>query len=316
MRKLLGFSRRERLQLMPTNLAEALREFEPTLRAALPESIRIELPTTTDEPPVRLDVEALQHIVLDLAVNARDAMPRGGVLALGLDRTTLDEGYRAAHGWGTPGDYVALVVLDSGTGMDEATRSRAFEPFFTTKPPGEGSGLGLAMVYGLMKQMNGFVRLESVPGRGTRVTLFFPVDRRRPTPPSPKRAVTAEPGLILVVEDEEPVRRVARRVLERSGYQVITATNGEEALALYKERGSTIGLVVTDIVMPRMGGRELYEALRGHGATVPVLFTSGHVTRGGELEGEAGGLDPSVPFLAKPWSADELVRRVREVLGA
>jgi CheY-like chemotaxis protein len=258
----------------------------------------------------------VRQIVISIALNARDAMKQHGKFKLSLEPATLDETYRALHGWGTPGEYVALVARDTGIGMDEATRNRAFEPFFTTKPPGAGSGLGLAMVYGLMKQMNGFVRLESEPGRGTTVTLFFPEARRRTSQPAPAmRADRPAPsGAILIVEDEEPIRRVARRVLERFGYRVLTASNGEEGLRIYREQASDIALVLTDIVMPRMGGRELYEALRGGGSTVPVLFTSGHVTRG-ETEGDAGGLDPSVPFLAKPWSADELVERVRAVLG-
>jgi len=316
-KKLLGYSRRERLQMLPTNLGQVAAAQADALRGVLPQAVRLELePPPADLPPVLLDPAALQHLLVSVFTNARDAMPRGGTVRIGLERVTLDEAYRAHHGWGTPGDYVALVVQDTGVGMDEQTRARAFEPFFTTKPPGSGSGLGLAQVYGLMKQMNGFVRLESQPDRGTRVTLFFPIAARRVSVPHvAAHAASPSARTILVVEDEEPIRRVAERVLRRYGFDVLLASDGEEALLVWGRRRDDIGLVLTDVVMPRMGGRELYEALRGQGARVPVAFTSGHVTRG-ELEGEAGGLDPSAPFLAKPWTVDELVAFVRESLGA
>ncbi len=315
-KKLLGYSRRERLQMLPTNLGQVAAAQAEALRGVLPQAVGLELaPPPTDLPPVLLDPAALQHLLVSVFTNARDAMPRGGTVRLALERVTLDEAYRALHGWGTPGDYVALVVQDTGVGMDEQTRARAFEPFFTTKPPGAGSGLGLAQVYGLMKQMNGFVRLESQPGRGTRVTLFFPLAARRVSVRgAPARAASPSARTILVVEDEEPIRRVAERVLRRYGFDVLLASDGEEALQVWGRRRDDIGLVLTDVVMPRMGGRELYEALRGQGARMPVAFTSGHVTRG-ELEGEAGGLDPSAPFLAKPWTVEELLAFVREALG-
>jgi PAS domain S-box-containing protein len=317
-KKLLGFSRRERLEILPTNLPQVTAELLAARRDVVPGHVQVAMaPAPADLPPVLADTDALEHILVNLVANARDAMPRGGTISLGFERARLDETYRAAHGWGTPGNYVALVVRDTGAGMDEATRSRAFEPFFTTKPPGSGSGLGLPMVYGLMKQMNGFVRLESDPGRGTRVTLFFPVaarGRERKTPEG-SAAAAPPPGAVLVVEDEEPIRRVAERVLRRFGYRVLVAANGEEALEVWRQRRGEIGLVLTDVVMPRMGGRELYETLRGQGATVPFAFTSGHITRG-EFEGEAGGLDPSVPFLAKPWSIEQLVALVRQTVAA
>jgi two-component system cell cycle sensor histidine kinase/response regulator CckA len=313
-KKLLGFSRRERLQILPAHLPGTVSKLAGDLEPLLPAGSRLVVQSPGDDfPLVLLDRSAVEQILVSLIANARDAMPRGGTLSIGFVRADLDESYREAHGWGTPGEYVLMTIRDTGPGMDEETRSRAFEPFFTTKPPGAGSGLGLAMVYGLMKQMNGFVRLESAPGEGTTVTLFFPVTHRRTTP-QPRPALAAKPGgKVLVVEDEEPIRRVARRVLERFGYSVLDADNGEAALRLYTERSEEISLVVTDVVMPRMGGRELYEALRKGGSSVPVIFTSGYTQRG-EMDGEAGGLDPSVPFLAKPWSAEELIARVRESL--
>jgi CheY-like chemotaxis protein len=188
--------------------------------------------------------------------------------------------------------------------MDEPTRARVFEPFFTTKPMGSGAGLGLSMVYGLMKQQNGFVDVQSRPGGGTTVSLYLPVSARRTTPtavaaPAPQTA--AFTGTALVVEDEDPIRRVAQRVLERFGFKVLTAADGLEALHLFREHEAEIVLIVTDVVMPRMGGRALYETLRGAGKTVPVIFTSGYAARDAA---ETERLDPTLPYLPKPWTVE------------
>ena len=204
-------------------------------------------------------------------------------------------------------------MRDTGIGMDDSTRAKAFEPFFTTKPPGAGSGLGLAMVYGLVKQQNGFVSIESEPGGGTAMRLFFPVTHLQPAAaeaPAEGRAPTRTPT-ILVVEDEEQIRRAAKRALEHHGFKVLLAADGREGLDLFQEREREIDLVLTDVVMPRMSGGALYEALRAAGKTVPVIFTSGYTSRGpDDLQ-----LDPAVPLLPKPWTINEMVARVREVLA-
>jgi CheY-like chemotaxis protein len=221
--------------------------------------------------------------------------------------------HQRTHGWGPPGEYVCLSVRDTGVGMDESTRARAFDPFFTTKQPGAGSGLGLAMVYGLVKQQNGFVSIESEPGGGTVVRAYFPVTHRRPapTPPAPLAAALPRTPTVLVVDDEEQIRRAAKRALEHYGFTVLVASDGREGLELFRQREQDIDLVLTDVVMPRMGGGALYQELRAAGKTVPVIFTSGYTGQG---QPPSLPIDPSVPFLPKPWTIDEMIQRVRDVL--
>ena len=312
-KKLLGFSRRERLLMQPTDVGQLVLEMADVLPRLMPERITVAVDADDDLPPVLADTGALQQIILNLATNARDAIAGHGTIRIRALRAGIDAAHLAEYGWGAVGDYVAIRVEDTGLGMDEETRARVFEPFFTTKPPGEGSGLGLAMVYGLMKQQNGWVGIASRPNEGTTVTLYLPITVRRGTP-KPQKAVRETGGeTILVVEDEEPIRRVARRVLERHGYRVLTAADGLDALAVYREHEREIALVLSDMVMPRMGGKALYDTLRSAGKPVPVVFMSGYTSRGGDIE--LAELPPDMEILAKPWSVDQLIARVRETLG-
>ena len=313
-KKLLGFSRRERLTMQTTSVGGIVEEMAEVLRRLMPERIEVEVSTDPDLPPVLADSGALQQILLSLAANARDAIAEHGKIRVSAMRMRLDAAHLAEFGWGTVGDYVAIRVQDTGLGMDEATRQRVFEPFFTTKPPGAGSGLGLAMVYGLMKQQNGFVGIVSRPGEGTSVTLYLPTTGRRT--PDPRETPRVEPrgDCVLVVEDEEPIRRVAQRVLERHGYRVLTASDGIEALAIYRDNEARIALILTDMVMPRMGGKGLHETLRGAGKDVPMIFMSGYASRG--EGGEANDIDPGLAILPKPWSVEQLLAKVRETVGA
>ena len=313
-KKLLGFSRRERLTMQATDLGALVEEMVDVLRRLVPERIEVLAVIEPDLPPVMMDTGAVQQILVALATNARDAIAENGDVRVEVRRAHLDTVHVAEYGWGAPGDYVVIVVRDSGLGMDEATRSRVFEPFFTTKPLGSGAGLGLAMVYGLMKQQNGFVDVQSQPGKGTTVTLYLPVSTRRATPTA--QAATAPhvgtfSGTVLVVEDEDPIRRVAKRVLERFGFTVLAAADGLEALHLFREHEHAIVLIITDVVMPHMGGRALYETLRGAGKSVPIIFTSGYAARDAA---EAERLEASMPYLAKPWTVEQLLDQVRAVL--
>lgn len=312
-KKLLGFSRRERLTMRPLDLAASVVQLAGQLRALLPARIALEHHGDPALPLVLADPAAVHEILVNLAANARDAMPGGGRLRIETRLVRFDEEHRNVHGWGIEGEYVCLSVRDTGIGMDDSTRAKAFEPFFTTKPPGAGSGLGLAMVYGLVKQQNGFVSIESEPGGGTVVRVFFPVTHLQPSAaeaPAEGGALARTPT-ILVVEDEEQIRRAAKRALEHHGFKVLLAGDGREGLDLFEEREHEIDLVLTDVVMPRMGGGALYEALRAAGKTVPVIFTSGYTSRNpGDLQ-----IDPAVPFLPKPWTIAEMVERVRDVLS-
>jgi two-component system cell cycle sensor histidine kinase/response regulator CckA len=313
-KKLLGFSRRERLTMQPADLGAVVEEMVDVLRRLVPERIEVTAVVEPDLPQVMADTGAVQQILVALATNARDAIAENGDIRVEVRRARLDAAHVAEFGWGTPGDYVAVAVHDSGLGMDEPTRARVFEPFFTTKPMGSGAGLGLSMVYGLMKQQNGFVDVQSRPGSGTTVTLYLPVTGRRTTmaaPRAPASHAASFTGTALIVEDEDPIRRVAQRVLERFGFKVLAAADGLEALHLFREHEAEVVLIVTDVVMPRMGGRALYETLRGAGKAVPIIFTSGYAARDAA---EAERLDPSLPYLPKPWTVEQLLEKVRSVL--
>ena len=311
-KKLLGFSRRERLSMQPTDVGGVVEEMAAVLRSLVPDRIGVAMHVEEGLPPVLADAGALQQILVSLATNARDAIAGNGTISLSAMRARLDAAHIAEFGWGTVGDFVAIRVQDTGLGMDEDTRARVFEPFFTTKPPGAGSGLGLAMVYGLMKQQNGFVGIVSRPQQGTAVTLYLPLAGRRTPVPVKAEPVRVSGEYILVVEDEEPIRRVARRVLERHGFRVLTAADGVEALAIYRDNESNVALILTDMIMPRMGGRALQEALHGAGKQVPMIFMTGFAARG---DHGTASIDAGMPVLAKPWTVEQLVAKVKETMG-
>jgi CheY-like chemotaxis protein len=246
--------------------------------------------------------------------NARDAMPHGGVLRIETAQAAPPEEERAAAGVADAPAWVCLAVEDTGVGMDDATRARMFEPFFTTKPAGKGTGLGMATVYGLVKQHGGLVHVDSTPGRGTRVRAYFPASVDAALPPSARdsggHAAVGGSETILVVEDEDDVRRAAKRILEQAGYQVLTAADGQEALDVLRQPGS-IQLILSDLVMPRLGGRALYDAARREGKSTPFLFASGYSPDDGRGNPPT---DLGVPLLHKPWTAADLLARVREIL--
>ena len=316
-RNLMGFSRQGGVESEPLVLGELVRDLTETLRRVLPETVEIRWSAVAQLPSVLADPGAVEQMLLNLATNARDAMPNGGTLRLEVGMEQVLEPPPQAP-WLAAGRYVALTVADTGTGMDEETRARVFEPFFTTKPAGKGTGLGMPMVYGLMKQHGGYVVVDSAVGRGTTVRLLFPeaaAEARKPRATPEGRRI--EPGgggrTILVVEDEEALRRAARRILERAGYRVLVAENGEQALDILADRREGVDLVFTDMIMPRLGGRGLYDRVRSEIGPVRFLVASGYAGRDVR---EDHGLPPDVPFINKPWTLDELVGRVREVLEA
>lgn len=312
-RKLLAFSRREELRVRPVDLSKLVADLSGMLRRLVPEHIKLETRAPEQVPLVLVDPGTVEQILLNLVTNARDAMPSGGVLTIGMAETVIDEGYRSSRGWGKPGAYVRLSVADTGIGMDQATLGHVFEPFFTTKPPGIGTGLGLAMVYGLVKQQRGLVDVRSRPGEGTTVEVYLPV-ATRPARAQPAGALAELPGgheTILLVEDEEGIRRSAGRILSRFGYNVLLAADGEEALALYRQHRANIHLVISDVVMPRLGGTQLYQELHREPDPPKFILTSGYAARD---VGDRAVLDLAGPLLQKPWNVDELLRRVRQAL--
>lgn len=312
-RQLMAFSRHERLTLEPLDLAELVERQGQVVRRLVPTNIELKVLPGRDAPMVRADASAVEQILLNLVTNARDAMPAGGALRLEIGRAWLDQEFRAAHGWGDPGEYGVLSVSDTGVGMDAVTLARVFEPFFTTKTKDQGTGLGMAMVYSLVKQHRGFVTAYSEPGEGTTIKVFFPVlgEDTGAIAPASEPSLPGGSETILIADDEAPIRRAAKRALERFGYRPLLAADGAEALDVFRAHEGDIALIVADLVMPRLGGRQLAETLRREGKAVQVLFSSGYSATDVV---ESLGFDPERPYLHKPWTLTDLLTRVREVL--
>jgi two-component system, cell cycle sensor histidine kinase and response regulator CckA len=311
--KLLAFSRRQPLELRTLSLGAVAEAFTRMARRVVPEDVEVALQVEAAEATIRADQGAVEQILMNLVTNARDAMPTGGKLRIEIGRRTLDQEHREAYGWGEPGEYVTLVVSDTGVGMDAETQRHIFEPFFTSKPTGQGTGLGMSTVYGLVKQQQGFVHVYSEVGHGTTVRVYFPAIHG-------EVAEIAEPAVpdihggtetILLVEDNEAVRRAATRVLERFGYHVLTATDGSKALEIMTSGVPAPDLIISDVVMPGISGPQFLAQLREAGPVPKFLFTSGYTERDVH---ERTRLEPSMPFLAKPWTVSELLRKVRGVL--
>ncbi len=311
--QLLAFSRRQVLQPRPVGLDQVVGDTESMLGRIIGEDIDLVVEAAPDLGIVRADPGQLQQVVINLAVNARDAMPRGGQLVLRMRNVDLDEDFVRTHMGSSEGPHVLLEVHDTGEGMDEEVRSKAFEPFFTTKEPGKGTGLGLAMVYGIVKQSGGYIALESERGVGTLVKLYLPRIEgegvRQDVTPDQRIEEDGGHETILLVEDEEMVRSLASRVLEKKGYSVLVAADGADALDIACRE--SIDLLVTDVIMPRLGGGELAERLLELRPGIRVLFISGYtddaIVRHGVLDRDRG-------FLQKPFTADALTRKVRSVL--
>jgi CheY-like chemotaxis protein len=298
------------------DLNAVLEHLEPMLRRTLTEQQKLVLRQSEGILPIRADPSQLDQVLLNLTINARDAMPEGGTLTVETRNAELTEDYIAQRRGVNivPGRYAALLISDTGHGMDKQTMKRLFEPFFTTKEVGKGSGLGLAMVYGIVKQSGGYIWAYSEPGLGTTLKLYFPAVSEVPTPepqPVAEEPVTSAGGTVLVVEDDSLVRSMVCRALSEAGFRVIEAANGDEALALVRSDSAGIDAVLTDLAMPELGGRELAQRLLAEWPELPVVFMSGYtyddVTR-------RGLLDAGVPFLEKPLSPEALSRKMRQVL--
>jgi CheY-like chemotaxis protein len=311
--QLLAFSRKQLLQPCVLNLNEIVANTHQMLRRLIGEDLDLVSIARPGLGHVLADAGQIEQIILNLAVNARDAMPTGGKLTIETDNVELDENYARKHAEVFPGRYVLLAVSDTGYGIDDATRARIFEPFFTTKSLGKGTGLGLSTVYGIVKQSGGHIWLYSEPGKGTTFKVYLPrVDE--PVTTSQASVKHSESLLgsetLLLAEDEQAVRRLARSVLERYGYNVLEAASGAEAIELIK-RTANISLLITDVVMPQMSGKELAANAGTVYPNIRVLYLSGYTDN---AIFHHGVLEEGASFLAKPFTQEGLARKVRDVL--
>jgi two-component system cell cycle sensor histidine kinase/response regulator CckA len=314
-RQLLAFSRKQVLKPRVLSLNAVVVTLEKMLRRLIGEDIELATLLQPDLWAVEADPGQLEQIIMNLAVNARDAMPEGGGLSIETGNAEVDEVFARKHFPMVPGRYVMLVVCDSGAGMDAETQRRIFEPFFTTKPRGRGTGLGLSMVYGIVKQSGGYIWAYSEPGLGTTFKIYFPrVEGTRSDAEAVVAASPSPPGreTVLLAEDEDSVRRLARRILEEVGYTVLEAREATEALTISESWDGPIDLLLTDVVMPELNGRELAERLSVLRPGIQILYISGY-TDHEVLDGIVG---PGSNFLQKPFTPEALANKVREALGA
>ena len=314
-RKILAFSRRQVMEMKVLDLNTLLIDLEKLLRRVIGEDIELVAVLAEDLGRVKVDPGQIEQVILNMAVNAKDAMPNGGKLTIETTNAELDGAYARSHLAVAPGRYVMLSVSDTGVGMSPEIKERIFEPFYTTKEKNKGTGLGLSTVYGIVKQSGGNIWVYSELGQGTTFKIYLPREEEEPLEEVREKVVKEElprgSETVLVVEDEEELRKLAVRFLQKQGYQVLEASQGDEALSIYGRHDEPIHLLVTDVVMPGMSGRELSERLTSLCREIKILYMSGH-TNSAILH--HGVLEPGVNLLQKPFTPEALARKVREVL--
>jgi len=310
---LLAYSRKQVLNPRPVSLNEIIRKVERLLARLIGEDLELKTVLTDQGAVVLADAGQIEQVLMNLATNARDAMPNGGYLYLETSVVDLDEHGARTHGLALPGSYAVIVATDSGMGMDEKTRERIFEPFFTTKDAGTATGLGLAMAYGIVKQHNGAIEVASEPGRGTAITIYLPAVDAIPVEQGTEDLLPIEGGTetILVAEDDEAVRRLTTSLLEQFGYTVIQAKDGEDAVNKFMKNREQIRLLLLDVIMPKKNGREVFNKIKIFNPGINALFVSGYAE---EIMHQQGLLDKGFHFLLKPVAINDLLRKVREIL--
>jgi PAS domain S-box-containing protein len=312
-RQLLAFARRQPMQLVSVDLADLVGQLLKLVRRLIGEHITVEFTSEGETGPVHCDRGQVEQVLVNLCVNARDSMPNGGRLTIHVADITVTEAEARRRPGLRPGRYVGLRVTDTGTGMSEATRRRVFEPFFTTKPEGRGTGLGLAVVYGIVKQHEGYIDVASTEGRGTTVTILMPrraVAKTATPPPTLAISLPSRSELILLAEDEPNVRLLGETVLRGAGYRVISAPDGQVAIDLFATHADELALVILDVVMPRIGGRDVAQRIAEAKPDLPVLLCSGYP--GTNADGSP--LSPRWAFVQKPWLPADLLGRVRTLI--
>jgi CheY-like chemotaxis protein len=313
-KQLLAFSRQQVLTPSVLSLNTLASDMENMLPRLLGEDVAVSLALEPKLDSVKADPSQIEQVIMNLAVNARDAMPTGGKLKIRTANVELDQTYTRTHPGSRPGNYVLLAVTDTGTGMDSGTITHIFEPFFTTKDVGKGTGLGLATVYGIVKQSNGYIWVDSAPGKGTSFEIYLPRHVGQPAAEEPKADGTERlrgSESILLVEDAQPLRKLAQTFLEAAGFRVWSAGSGEEALEVAAGSGVNFDLLLTDVVMPGMNGRVLAEQLLPRQPGMRVLYMSGYTD---SFIAGHGVLEPGTYLVHKPFTEEELIRKAREVL--
>jgi two-component system cell cycle sensor histidine kinase/response regulator CckA len=307
-----SFGSRQLLSLNPVDLNETVRRTAATFAKDSGSGITVEVKTADTALTIMADEDEIEHCLMNLLSNARDAMPSGGTVSLSIGTMELEDTFISIHGYGTKGSYAVVAVTDTGTGIDEKTRKKIFEPFFTTKDTGKGLGLGLAIVYGVVKSHHGFVNVYSEPGIGSTFRMYLPLTGVRFADTESESLVPEGNGeTVLIAEDEEAVRKITTSVLEQFGYHVLAAADGEEAMRLFHEHAAPIDLVMLDVVMPKKDGKAVYEEIMRLRPDTRVLFTSGYTF---DIVYKKGLLDNDVPFISKPVSPTDLLRKIKEVL--
>jgi two-component system cell cycle sensor histidine kinase/response regulator CckA len=316
-KQLLGFARKGKYEVKPVNINTLVQEVARFLKRTLDKRIRLVLDLDPHLKLVEGDETQLQQSLINICLNARDAMPDGGTLSIRTQNHSLGGSSSEKENGARGGEWVKITLSDTGLGMSPEVRSKIFEPFFTTKEAGRGTGLGLSMVYGIIHNHGGTIEVESQPGKGSSFTLILPAlpeAKPRPSTDEPKETL-AEGGheTVLIVDDEEMIRQLGADILEDAGYTVLTASRGEEGLDLYRSFPGRIDLVLLDVIMPGMGGKETFRALRGLNPALKILLSSGYSTDGGVEEILKEG---AVGFIQKPYRDEVLLKKVREVLDA
>ncbi|NTW66282.1 MAG: response regulator [Nitrospirae bacterium] len=314
-RHILAFSRKQVIQPRPTSINGVVRHMEKFITRLLGEDIEIRMALTDRDITALVDAGQMEQVLMNLATNARDAMPGGGVLIIGTEVVTVDEDTAVRYGLEGSGSYALLSVSDTGSGMDDATRSRIFEPFFTTKAMGRGTGLGLAIVYGIIKQHHGHIMVCSEPNKGSTFTLYLPLTRsaseakQAPTDP----AVRGGAETILLAEDDPDVRGFIKLALEEHGYTVITAVDGNEAVSKFQEHSAAVDLCLFDVMMPKRNGKTAFGEIRALRSDAKAIFMSGYSS---DIIHQKDLLEEHMVLLNKPVLPQDLLRRVREMLDA
>ena len=310
---LLAFSRKQVIELRPHRINTIIRGIERLLTRLLTEDIELVIALPDADSTILADLTQMEQVLINLATNARDAMPHGGTLEIKVEPAEMDYGFVKQYGYGESGHYTRICILDTGIGMDEKIREKIFDPFFTTKEVGKGTGLGLSIVYGIIKQHNGYINVMSEPGCGTAFHIYLPIVKAKVgKPKQPPLFVRGGHETLLVAEDDTEVRTLLKSVLENAGYTVIEAKDGEEAVSQFKKYKDTISILIADVVMPKRNGKEVYMKIKKMKPT-KVLFISGYTA---DVVLDKGVYGKGFNYISKPVSPNEILKKVREVLDA